>query len=133
MATTFPTLTPTSRSFTPPTFPTTKQKTINGITVRRVWASLPNDARLSLSFTNFPDADCLAILNAYTAAKGSLDSLTLPSSLFAGAGTALATFLTQAGTGLAWHFSDDNPPRLDNVAPGISSVTVELTATFDRA
>lgn len=133
MATTFPSLTPSSRSFSPATFPITKTRSQGGVTTRRVWASLPNDARLSLSFNNITDEFAYEILNCYKNAKGSLDKLTLPALIFEGAATDLKIFLQQSNTGLSWHFTDDNPPRVESVLPGVSSVTVDLTATLDRS
>jgi hypothetical protein len=131
MATNFPALTPTNRSFSAPVYPVTVYRSQSGTSVRRLWASQPSNARLSLSFTNIADADVALILTCYNSARGSIDTLTLPSNVFNGAETALTAFLSQAGTVLDWHFADDSPPKVDSVVPGRSSVTLELIASLD--
>jgi hypothetical protein len=65
-----------------------------------------------------------------TAAKGSVDSLTLPTQIFAGADATLESWLNASatGAGLLWSFSEGSSPQVESVAPGRSNVTVELTA-----
>jgi hypothetical protein len=131
MATSFPSITPTNRSFSAPIYPVTVYRSQSGASRRRLWASQPSNARLSLTFNNISDANAAAILTCYSNARGSIDNLTLPAAVFSGTETALATFLSQSGTILKWHFADDSPPKVDSVAPGRSSVSLELTASLD--
>jgi len=130
MATTFPTVQPTSRSFVAPTWPTKTQVSQSGVITRRLWGSRPSQAKLSLTFGNVNDTNTAAILSAYNTAKGSVDSLTLPSQIFAGADATLQSWLnaSAAGAGLLWSFSEGTSPKVESVAPGRSNVTVELTA-----
>ncbi len=130
MATTFPTIQPTSRSFTAPAWQTTTQTSQSGVITRRLWGSRPSRATLSLQFNNISDTNTSAILNAYNTAKGSVDSLTLPAILFNGADATLTTWLNASatGAGLLWCFTEGSPPQVESVAPGRSNVTVSLTA-----
>ena len=130
MATTFPTIQPTARSFTAPAWQTTTQVSQSGVITRRLWGSRPSRATLSLQFNNISDTNTSAILDAYNSAKGSVDSLTLPDILFNGADNTLKTWLNASatGAGLLWCFTEGSPPQVESVAPGRSNVTVSLTA-----
>ena len=130
MATTFPSIEPTARSFTAPAWQTTTQTSQSGVITRRLWGSRPSRATLSLQFNNISDANASAILNAYNSAKGPIDSLTLPSVLFDGADATLTSWLdaSATGAGLLWAFAEDSPPQVESVAPGRSNVSVSLTA-----
>jgi len=130
MATTFPSITPTRRSFVAPTWPTKTQMSQSGVITRRLEGSRPSQAKLSLTFGNINDTDTAAILNAYNTAKGSVDSLTLPAKIFAGADATLQSWLnvSATGAGLLWSFSEGTSPQVESIIPGRSDVTVELTA-----
>lgn len=130
MATTFPTVQPTGRSFVAPTWPTKTQASQSGVITRRLWGSRPSSARLRLRFDNINDTSTTEILSAYNTAKGSVDSLTLPSIIFKGASAGLQQWLdaSATGAGLLWCFSEGTSPQVESVAPGRSNVTVELTA-----
>jgi hypothetical protein len=130
MATTFPSLAPTRRSFVAPTWPTTTQASQSGVITRRAWGSRPSQAQLSLTFGNISDTSAAAILSAYNSAKGSVDSLTLPVEIFAGTNAVLKSWLdaSATGAGLLWCFAEGTSPQVESVAPGRFTVTVELTA-----
>jgi hypothetical protein len=130
MATTFPSIAPTRRRFVAPTWPTKTQTSQSGVITRRLWGSRPSSAKLSLTFGNVNDTNTTAILSAYNSAKGSVDSLTLPTQIFAGADATLKSWLNASatGAGLLWSFSEGSSPQVESVAPGRSNVTVELTA-----
>ena len=130
MAVAFPSIAPTGRSFVAPRWPTKTQTSQSGVITRRLWGSRPSRATLSLQFNNISDTDASAILSAYNSAKGSVDSLTLPSALFDGADATLTSWLNASatGAGLLWAFAEDSPPQVESVAPGRSNVSVSLTA-----
>jgi hypothetical protein len=125
MATAFPALRPSSRRYRLPVFAITENKAQSGLTSLRLWGSKPEDARLELRFTNVPDSQALQIGQAYLAAKGPIDNLTLPNELFSGADASLRDFIKAAGTGLTWHFTKE-PPDVESVVNGVSSVSVTL-------
>ena len=128
MATTFPSIEPTGRSFTAPSWATTTQASQSGVITRRLWGSRPSRATLNLQFNNISDTNVSAILSAYNTAQGSVDSLTLPDALFNGADATLKTWLDNSatGAGLLWCFSEGSPPNVTSVAPGRSNVSVSL-------
>jgi hypothetical protein len=129
MTVTFPTLEPTSRSFVAPRWPTSGITSQSGVTTRRLWGSRPSQARLNLSFDNISDDNAGLIVAAYNSAKGATTELMLPNVLFNGASAALTGWLdtTSTGAGMKWFFSDE-PPTVESVAPGRSSVRVALVA-----
>ena len=130
MAITFPSIEPTSRSFTAPRWPTSGITTQSGVTTRRLWGSRPSQAQLSFSFDNITDANAALITQAYNDAKGATTVLTLPSTLFVGASSTLTTWLdgSATGAGLKWFFSED-PPTVESAGtPGRSNVRVALVA-----
>jgi hypothetical protein len=130
MATNFPEIEPASRSFTAPKWQTTSQTSQSGVTTRRLWGSRPSGATLTLQFRNVNDTSTSAILDAYNAAKGSVDSLLLPQIIFNGADQVLQSWFdgSATGAGLLWHFTEGTPPQVESVAPGRSNVNVSLTA-----
>jgi hypothetical protein len=134
MTVTFPTLEPTSRSFVAPRWPTSGITSQSGVTTRRLWGSRPSQARLNLSFDNISDDNAGLIVAAYNSAKGATTELTLPNVLFNGASAALTGWLdtTSTGAGMKWFFSDE-PPTVESVAPGRSSVRVVLVAELRLA
>ena len=91
----------------------------------------PKHARLSLSYNNISDTNARSLLDCYKNALGSIEALSLPSAIFSGAETTLATFMSSPDLVLTWHFADDSPPKVDSVVPGRSSVTLELIASLD--
>jgi hypothetical protein len=129
MEVTFPSIEPTSRSFTAPRWPTTGITSQSGVTTRRLWGSLPSRAQLSLSFDNISDDNAALILAAYHSAKGATTELLLPTVLFNGASGTLAGWLntTSTGAGLKWFFAEE-PPSIESIAPNRSSVRVALVA-----
>lgn len=129
MAVAFPSVEPTSRSFTAPRWPTSGLTTQSGVTTRRLWGSRPSQAQLQLQFSNITDDNAALIVKAYNDAKGATTDLTLPPAIFNGASTTLKGWLdtTSTGAGMLWFFTEE-PPTVESVAPNRSSVRVTLVA-----
>jgi len=130
MAVAFPSLTPTSRSFTAPQWPITQIDSQSGVKSVRLWGSKPTVAKLDLSFDNISDDNAALIMTAYNSAKGSLTDLTLPNSIFNGASTNLKSWLDTTGmsAGLKWYFDNGSSPTIESITSGLSSVRVSLVA-----
>lgn len=130
MATPFPKIAPSSRSFSAPTFPTTSLVSQSGVTTRRLWGSRPSKGTLDLQFNNVNDEEAGAILNSFSTAKGSVNTLTLPDEIFAGVEDPLKSWLdgSATGAGLVWCFTEGSTPQVDSVSPGRSNVRISLTA-----
>lgn len=126
----FPNITPTSRSFRPPKWPATRKASQSGVSSVRLWGSRPSDAGISLGFANIPDHQAAAILNAHRQAKGHVLPVVLPVGILKGMEQELqAAWLGSISEAdLTWHFSEGDPPSVESVIPGRSTVRVSLTA-----
>jgi len=125
----FPALTPSSMEFTAPEFPVKANTALSGVVSRRIFGNRSSRAVLNMNFDNLADDVAVEFLNAWKDARGQLDTLTVPSIVFDGADAALIAFIADGGDDLAWHFAE--PPQLQRVKPGISSVSTVLEATRD--
>ena len=125
MATNFPELHPTARTYIAPTWPTSGVRSQSGVASKRLWGSLPTRASLSLEFANITDDATTQILEAYRLAKGSCDSLNVPPIVFSGMSEGVLAEI-DADTNL-WYFTD-TPPTVASVVRGVSTVTVDLQA-----
>ena len=128
MSVLFPNLAPTSRSFQAPRFPSTSSTSQGGVVTRRLWGSQPSQGALSLTFANISDNNASLLLAAYAAAKGPTLELVLPPLVFDGINDVLKLGIDNAtaAQGLKWFFAEDGP-NVESIAPGISTVTLELT------
>ena len=125
----FPAVTPTAMDFTAPEFPVRSNTSLSGVVSRRIFGNRGSRSVLNLSFENLTDAVATEFFDAWNEAKGQLENLILPAAVFSGADASLTTYLSNGGDQLVWHFAE--PPRLERVKPGVSSVRVTLEATRD--
>lgn len=128
MATTFPSVKPSSRSFKPGTFPTKVYRALSGATVKRSFGNRAYGYELSLEFTNVTDAVATQIVSHYISNSAGFTRFTLPNELFAGMSTALRAQV-QAPTQIKWEYAA--PPEVTSVYVGISSVRVQLVGELD--
>ena len=125
----FPSVTPTSMDFTAPEFPVKANTSLSGVVSRRLFGNRGSRSVLDMNFDNLSDDVASLFFDAWNECKGTLESLTVPSIVFDGASSALIAYLLDGGDDLAWHFAE--PPQLQRVSPGISTVRVVLEATRD--
>lgn len=123
-STIFPALRPTRREFIPPVHSISSTRSINGLTYRRLHASVPSGAELRLTYENLPEADANTLLALYDTALGTYRSVTLPSETMAGAEPELQAYLNLTGTDQRWAFT--GPPSMESVAPGVHTVNLTL-------
>lgn len=130
MTVAFPAIEPTGRSFKAPSFQTSTLTSQSGVVTRRLWASKPSAASLSLEFNNISDDSVTQILSAHYEAKGSVEELELPQIIFNGASSALKAWLDTSATnaGLIWCFEEGSTPQVESIAPNRSKVSVKLSA-----
>jgi hypothetical protein len=130
MAVLFPAVQPSSRRFVAPRWPITSSRSQSGVVSKRRWGNKPGDGQLSLGFTNIRDDIAAAIVEAYDAAMGSTGEAQLPPEVFQGATGKLNTYLREKlpQQGMRWFFREDEPPDVESVVPGVSSVRVTLSA-----
>ena len=125
MATNFPELHPTARTYKAPIWPTSGVRSQSGVASKRLWGSLPTRASLSLEFANITDDATTQILEAYRLAKGSCDSLNVPPIVFSGMSLGV---LAEIDLNTSRWFFTDTPPTVASVVRGVSTVTLDLQA-----
>jgi hypothetical protein len=129
----FPALKPTSRQYSPGRFPQSEFKALNGASTRIIYGNRRSEAELSLSFANITDTQAAAVLALYDQVTPVDDWITFTAADgAAGASSELANYLREVGgSGLRWRFAE--PPSVDSVVPGRSSVQVSMVGQLDAA
>ena len=129
-----PSIKPSSRTFQAPKWPTTTSVSQGGVVTRRLWGSKPSTGSMSLSFDNISDDNAAAIVAAYNAAKGPTTEVELSSEILSGMSEELKTGIASSieKLGLKWFFAEDGP-SVESVAPGRSSVRLDLIAELREA
>lgn len=115
---TFPTLTPSGRTFTPGEYPHTPFNTISGWQNRVRHSNVMLASQVQLSFIALTEAEMLSILSHYQGQLGTYESFDLPTAAWSG-GTAAEYQLT----GYLWRYTE--PPIVDDVY--CDRYNVELT------
>jgi hypothetical protein len=117
--TTFPSLTPATRAFTPGEYPHTPFTTYNSLQNRVRHSNVMLSSSVRLSFIALAEADMLSILSHYQGQFGSFESFTLPSSIWSG----VTTISDYQLTDYRWRYTE--APAVDDVYCG--RYNVELT------
>jgi len=121
----YPAITPSSRKFTPPKWPTKAFVSQAGTTTRRLYGSKPAQADLQLTYRNITDDQASAILSHYQTTKGPMGKAVLPPETWEGASTNLSNQLNASSySDVDWYFAA--APTVDSIFPGISTVQVKL-------
>jgi hypothetical protein len=129
----FPDIRPSSRSYSPGSFPQTEFRAQNGaLTVVRL-GSRRVDSELSLEFQNITDADAALILTNYEAVNSTWDYVTFTVKNGAlGASGTLAKYIREVGgSGLRWRYAE--PPSITSILPGRSTVQCKFIGIMDGA
>ena len=127
----FPTLKPTSRSYSPGKFPQSEFAALNGAKTRVIFGNRRSDSELSLGFQNITDAQAAEVLAHYERITPSDDwtSFTVNDGA-AGASAPLADYLREVGgSGLRWRYAD--APSVSSVKPGLSTVQCKFVGNLD--
>ena len=128
----FPSLKPTSRSYSPGKYPQTEFQAQNGAMTVVRFGNRRVESKLSLTFSNIPDAEASAILQHYELVNGNWGSvLFLPFTADAGIEDAtLSNYMKErGGSGLQYRYA--SPPSIQSIYPGISSVSCEFVGILD--
>lgn len=118
--TTFPSVKPSSRVWTPGVRPQTLYQTLDGIEIRFIHGSRTVGQQLSLSFENVTETVGKSITDHYAANGTTYGTFALPAEVFAGMN---AYNYTNEATN-AWRYA--GPPQVTYQTPGYQSVTVDL-------
>lgn len=123
----FPSLRPSTRQFDPGNWPIQTFKAQDGAEVRLLYGNRRTGMTMALDYSNLSDAKAEEFLSHYVSTRGTFDTFTLPEATLAGwAGSAGA--LTAVESGNRWRYAE--PPSIQAVRPGISSVRVSLVGVF---
>jgi hypothetical protein len=106
--TTFPTLTPSGRTFTPGDYPHTPFTTISGWQNRVRHSNVMLASQVRLSFVAVTEANMLSILSHYQGQLGTYESFDLPSDVWGG-----VTPADYQLTGYLWRYVE--PPTVEDV------------------
>jgi hypothetical protein len=127
----FPTTvpTPTSRSYSPGTYPQTEFEAQNGVKTVIRYGKNRTSATLTLGFSNITDVQAATILLNYEAVNSVWDEVTFNgTNVIEGAESELQSFFIER-TELKWRYS--GPPKVTSVFPGISNVSCSFVACLD--
>jgi hypothetical protein len=122
----FPTLTPTSREFSPGAWPIKNYNAQSGAEIRILYGSQRTNAKLGLSYENVTDANAQLFIDDFNSNIGTLRTFTLPSATRNGWNGSAETLDAPLGT--KWRYESE--PQIRSVRPGRSSVTVNLVAVI---
>jgi len=119
---------PTGRTYTAGNYAQGVFRAQSGAEVRILYGNKRLSSTLQLIYTNIPDADAEVILDHYNSVKGTFDSFEAGGdTINAGwTGTQGALNTTVMVTDTEWRYAQ--PPQLQSVYIGLSSVTVDLVA-----
>ena len=116
---TFPTLTPSSRTFTPGRHPHSEIRTLNGLQTRVRASNAILDQQLRLTFIGLTEAQMLSIRSHYIGQQGRFFSFAIPSSLLSGMTT--PAYFTP--TGYNWIYG--STPQVEDI-PGTQRYTISV-------
>tara|TARA_Y100001938_G_scaffold148364_1_gene231841 strand:+ start:4367 stop:4807 length:441 start_codon:yes stop_codon:yes gene_type:complete len=140
----FPSLTPSSRSFTPGTYPSTDFESLDGTKTHLRFGNKQVNARLTLGFSNITDDWAARILDNYESANKEWDGVQFAVSEEVNIGLSktneaglkgLAYKISHPPLGdqqnsyLIWRY--DGPPEVTSVYPGRSDVQCKFVACLD--
>lgn len=125
---------PTSRSFRAGKWPITTATSQSGVRSKRLWGSLASGGSLSLTYANVPDGVAEDFIDSWQQTKGGLNYLETTSGngiqstdlMFDGMSDDMKAEVLSATAGTQWTYAA--APVVESVAPGISTVKIELIA-----
>ncbi len=107
--TTFPTLTPSSRTFTPGRHPHSEIPTLNGLQTRVRTSNVILEQQLRLTFVGLTEAQMLSIRSHYVGQQGRFLPFAIPSSLLSG----MTTPANFTPTGYSWIYA--GAPQVEDI------------------
>jgi hypothetical protein len=123
----FPSLTPTSRRFTPGVYPVKVYRTLSGIAARRTFGDLPYGAKLELEYRNVPDTTVNTLLDHYHSQTSLNRRFNLSSNVTAGMSSEVAAEVTSTAADRGnLRYQYEQPPQVESVRPGIYNVSISL-------
>ena len=121
-------LAPSSRAYTPGTFPRTRFESQDGVTTFIQYGGRRVNATLELEFRNIFDSQVTDIINVYDQTMGGEENKVsfAGTAVFGGiSDDGLRSEMETGGDDLCWLF--DGPPQVRSVRPGVSTVSCSFT------
>jgi len=130
----FPVIKPSSRSYTPGTYPQVEFVAQNGAKTVLRYGDKKVNAKLSLGFTNITDDQASEILNLYEEVNSDYDyiSFTSANALAGVNSSSLVNNMSEIDSnGVKLRYRFDGPPTVSSVRPGRSNVQCKFVACLD--
>lgn len=121
----FPSIKPTSRSFTLGEYPVKTYRALSGKIVRRSFGNKAFGHSLDLSFDNVPEATVQLVINHYNNQLGQSIGFTLSNEVFAGLGATTISLLKNPSQTL-WFYAE--APSIESVYRNLSTIAIKLIA-----
>ena len=126
----FPSLVPSSRSYSPGVFPERQFQSQNGAVVRVRYGNQRYSSSLSLTFANITDVNAALILQNYVDVMDDDNYAAFTASnVAAGASTGLVPWIRETNSLLKWKYA--SPPSVQSVKPGLSTVSCEFIGELE--
>lgn len=126
----YPALRPTSRSFDPGNWPVRTYNSQSGVEIRLLYGSKRYNLRLELTYANISDSSAAQFLTHFDETTGTFSTFTFSTSALAAVydGWRASVSALSPPAGVNWRY--ESAPRVENVRPGISTVTVSLVGVI---
>lgn len=136
MASRFPAIRPTTRTFTMGDYPSKTYTSLSGVIFKRAFGNKQTGYTLNLTFRNIGDMSELRtrsgtakqIIDHYNDVDGTFSSFTLPARVFEGMDNDFRD-LIQSPSNINWRYAQ--PPQVQSVKSGVSTVAVSLVGELD--
>jgi hypothetical protein len=127
----FPGIKPSSRSYSPGTYPSTDFESLDGTKTHLRFGNKRVNATLQLGFSNISDSDAALILANYENVNSDWDYVTFNSSNgTVGIGNyTLANYVQENTSGLKWRYA--GPPTVTSVFKNRNNVSCSFVACLD--
>lgn len=124
---TYPTTTPTSRSFSYGNYPVKTSQMMDGFETRILLGSKRTGVEMNLQYNNIADDLAKNFLDHFESQKGTYLTFDLPAGTTTGMSPSLAGVIPGVSD-TQWRWAE--PPAVTSVYPGVSSVSVKLVAVL---
>ena len=117
-------------------YPSKTYTSLSGAVFKRAFGNKATGYTMDLTFKNIGDTGELRslsgtvkqILDHYNSVDGTFKNFKLPDRMFAGMNSSLKG-VVQAPSNISWRYAE--PPRVESVKSGLSTVTVKLIGEID--
>lgn len=129
----FPDIVPSRRRYRPGRIPSSKFRALNGATTEIRYSNRLVDAEIEVEFQNIPDDRAAEVLRLYrdVAKRGDWVRFSR-AGMTAGVTQDLRDWLRDTdGSGLRWRFDPEQPPSVESVRPGRSTLSCRFIGELD--